>query len=99
MLTEFSDGFEEIYGKGAITMNIHLLRHYADMIKISGPLWANSLFAFESNIGEIKKYVTGNTDVLVQISQKYAISKTFDIEEDEKLVQPNEKLFQEKKFQ
>lgn len=98
MLTEFSDGFEEIYGKGAITMNIHLLRHYADMIKISGPLWANSLFAFESNIGEIKKYVTGNTDVLVQISQKYAISKTFDIEEDEKLVQPNEKLFQEKKI-
>lgn len=75
MLNEFADLFEDIYGAGAITMNVHLLRHYGEMIRNSGPIYCNSLFAFESNIGEIKKLVSGTTDVLVQIAEKYTASK------------------------
>lgn len=75
MLNKFADGFEEIYGAGSITMNIHLLRHYAEMIHNCGPVWCNSLFAFESNIGTIKKLVSGTTDVLLQITEKYTAAK------------------------
>lgn len=74
MLNNFADEFENIYGKGAITMNIHLLRHYFQMITNCGPLWSYSLFGFENNIGSLKKLVHGNTDVLEQISKKYFIS-------------------------
>lgn len=62
MLNQFADLFESICGEGAITMNIHLLRHYGRMIHHSGPIWCNSLFGFESNIGEIKSLISGTTN-------------------------------------
>lgn len=57
MLTSFAIEFEEIYGPGALTMNIHLLKHYSKMIDHCGPLWAHSLFGFENNIGKLKRMV------------------------------------------
>lgn len=78
MLKKFSNDFEDIYGRGAVTMNLHLLNHYYSMILNCGPLWSYNLFAFENNIGVLKKFVTGNTDVLRQIAMKYARSTTND---------------------
>lgn len=57
MLIDFVNEFEEIYGPGAVTMNLHLIRHYFDMVMNCGPLWAYSLFGFENCIGRLKKYV------------------------------------------
>lgn len=86
MLIKFTDDFEKIYGPGSITMNIHLLRHYENMIRNCGPIWANSLFGFEAKIGEVKQLVSGKTDVLVQISEKYIakqlIMQNVDTEEE-----------------
>lgn len=76
MLVEFADQYQEIYGDATITMNVHLLRHYSANIDECGPIWSNSLFGFESNIGEIKRYVSGTTDVLTQIAEKYVLSKS-----------------------
>lgn len=75
LLRKFATEFEDIYGKGSITMNIHLLKHYHQMILNCGPLWCHSLFGFENNIGVLKQFVCGKTDVLEQIAKKYAISK------------------------
>lgn len=75
LLTSFADQFESIYGKGAVTMNLHMLRHYYYMFINCGPLWAHSLFSFENNIGILKTLVCGNVDVLQQISRKYPLSK------------------------
>lgn len=75
LLTEFADEFQEIYGPGAVTLNLHLLRHYFEMIMNCGPLWAYSLFGFENNIGQLKEYVVGTTDVLDQITHKYSIDR------------------------
>lgn len=55
MLVKFSDDFELIYGLEAVTMNIHLLRHYKESVMSNGPLWASSMFGFEQNIGVITK--------------------------------------------
>lgn len=78
MLKKFSDDFEGIYGRGAVSMNLHLLNHYHRMILNCGPLWSYNLFAFENNIGVLKKFVIGNTDVLRQIAMKYARTRTND---------------------
>lgn len=71
LLKEFVTEFEQIYGPGSITMNIHLLSHYESMILNCGPLWSYSMFGFETNIGHLKKLISGTTDVLLQIAKKY----------------------------
>lgn len=76
LLLNFADEFEEIYVPGAVTLNVHLLRHYFNMVMNCGPLWAYSLFGFENNIGRLKKYVVGTPDVLDQIAHKYSIDKS-----------------------
>lgn len=76
LLTNFADEYEEIYGAAAITMNIHLLKHYYHMINQCGPLWAYSLFGFENHIGVLKASVNGTTDYLDQIGKNYAASRT-----------------------
>lgn len=75
MLIRFADDFEAIYGKGAVTMNVHMLRHYDRMVRLCGPLWTTALFAFESNIGAVKKLVSGTADIVHQIAEKYTITK------------------------
>lgn len=54
MLINFANEFESIYGAGAVTMNIHLLRHYREIIENCGPLWSYAMFGFENN-REFKK--------------------------------------------
>lgn len=78
MLIEFSNEFEEIYGPGAVTMQIHLLTHYRQVVENCGPLWSYSMFGFEANIARLKNYVSGTTDALNQIAHKYSISREFE---------------------
>lgn len=82
LLINFADQFESIYGKGAVTMNLHMLRHYFNMFMNCGPLWAHSLFGFENYIGVLKRFVCGNVDVLEQISKKYPLSKMINLNSD-----------------
>lgn len=82
LLREFVHEFETIYGPGALTMNIHLLMHYFNMILNCGPLWAHGVFGFENKIGTLKRMVNGTTDYLDQISKKYAATIT--IKNDDK---------------
>lgn len=82
MLNRFADEFECIYGKNAITINIHSLRHYANTVSTAGPLWAHSLFTFESNMGELKRSFVSNVDVVEQIAFNYCVKRfaeNFDI--------------------
>lgn len=103
MLNKFADEFERTYGPGAVTMNVHILRHYARMVQMCGPLWSSSLFGFEGNIGAVKKLVCGTTGVLQQISEKYVFSKTIMVKESyienanwtEGLYQPKKLWFRE----
>lgn len=71
MLSRFSDEFEQLYGKSCVTMNIHLLRHLAQVVKTAGPLWVYSAFSFESNIGSLNKRANGTVHFIEQISDQY----------------------------
>lgn len=76
MLNRFADDFEKFYGRNSVTINVHLLRHYADVVCNTGPLWCHSLFAFESNIGYIKSLFTSRCDVVEQIAFNYCLEKS-----------------------
>lgn len=76
MLNRFCNEFEHYYGKNAITLNVHLLRHYGDVVVNTGPLWCHSLFTFESNIGELKKMFCSTVDVAEQIAFNYCLKRS-----------------------
>lgn len=76
MLFRFVQQHQELFGKENMVMNVHLLKHLADSVRHLGPLWCHSAFAFERNNGVLLKKVNGTTDVLLQISSKYCLSKS-----------------------
>lgn len=86
MLNEFCDLFETYFGISAVTMNIHLLRHYGYIVRNSGPLWSYSLFGFESNMGVLSRYWSGGIHVIDQIANKYVISKSYSESQPEKVL-------------
>lgn len=73
MLFQFANDFEYLYGKHQVTMNLHLLRHLADTVRNSGPLWAQSIFAFEQSNGDLVRSVTSKSHVLNEITDHYIL--------------------------
>lgn len=73
MLCELADKFEYFYGENACTINLHILRHYAHSVLRTVPLWCHSMFAFESNIGEIKRSFNCTVDVIEQNARNCSI--------------------------
>lgn len=73
MLRRFADQWEKFYGKNSITINIHLLRHYTYSVLNTGPLWTQSMFCFESNIGELKRSFNSTVDVVEQVAINYSM--------------------------
>ncbi|KAJ8672047.1 hypothetical protein QAD02_003306 [Eretmocerus hayati] len=50
-----------------MTFNVHSLLHLVHSARETGPLWATSAFPFESEMGHLKEFVTGTTDVSEQV--------------------------------
>lgn len=75
-LNLFVEQYEKLYGESHMTMNVHLLLHITTSVKCLGPLWATSMFSFESNNATFGQSVKGRTDILSQITIKYAIDKS-----------------------
>lgn len=54
-----------------MTYNAHLLLHLVDSVREWGPLWAYSLYPFESMNGQLGKFVCGNRHAQVQILDRF----------------------------
>lgn len=68
-LHRFADDFELLYGKENVTINLHLLRHIANAVRHNGPLWAQSMFGFESSNGTLA--ITNSTkNILHEVARK-----------------------------
>lgn len=76
MLDKFVKEHQVLFGKENMVMVIHLLQHLSESVRQLGPLWCHSAFPFERNNGCLLKKVNGTTDVLHQMSTKYALSKS-----------------------
>lgn len=72
-LNQFVAKYQFFYGKQSMTMNIHLITHIVESVRNNGPLWTTSMFAFESNNGNLLKMFNGTRDLLQQISTKYML--------------------------
>lgn len=75
MLCNFCDLFEKYYGIANVTLNFHLLRHYGQTVRDTGPLWSHCMFGFESNMGVLGKHALGSANIIEQIANKYLIGK------------------------
>lgn len=71
----FVKQYQEYYGEVNMTMNIHSLLHLVDCVRDFGPLWTYSMFAFESYNGVLKSFIVAPTDILHQITIRYACYK------------------------
>lgn len=80
MLIKFVDDFESLYGKHQVTMNLHLLRHLSQAVRNCGPLWAQSMFAFEQSNGNLVKSVVSTARVLNHITEHYILRQSLDTE-------------------
>lgn len=81
-LKKYVEQYQALYGKSKMTMNVHSLSHLADCVENMGPLWAYSLFSFESFNGTLKKFGENSTfDVVNQIIERMIIqNKALNIE-------------------
>lgn len=93
MLEKFVDDFERFYGPDSITMNIHILRHYAHNVLNGGPLWSQSMFGFESKMGEFTKGHRSKVCISESIAKKYCLNNVENVRPklDEKVIMLREK--------
>lgn len=78
-LSRFVSEYEVFYGKCAMTMNVHCLTHLVDCVRSLGPLWAHSMFTFESFNGTLKKYGESSNYVINQVLEKIILSASENI--------------------
>lgn len=83
-LSEFVNDFQKLYGKSNVTMNVHLLNHLATSVSKLGPLWATSVYGFETNNGVVIRANTSKKDMAHQLIYKYIMKQTLAIDEQKK---------------
>lgn len=75
-MNQFVAEFEILYGKENVTINLHLLKHLAPMVRKLGPCWAQSAYGFEAMNGTVTKANTATWGILHQLAWKYTMRKT-----------------------
>ena len=71
LLLNFCKDFEKLYGKYAVTPNMHLCCHIKDSLLDFGPVYAFWLFSFERYNGEMASNITNNRSVEIQYMRKF----------------------------
>lgn len=75
-LNKFTREFQNMYGKTNVTMNLHLINHMPMSVRMLGPLWATSAYAYETNNGVVIKGNTSKKDIVHQLAYKHVMKQT-----------------------
>lgn len=78
-MKKFVKGYQELCGITNMTYNAHLLLHLVDTVKHWGPLWAHSMFPFESMNGKLVKMVKGTRYPERQIIDKFFLMQALPV--------------------
>ncbi|XP_064461608.1 uncharacterized protein LOC135385475 [Ornithodoros turicata] len=70
LIKQFVKQTEGLYNEAMSTYNVHQLLHLPDTVRNLGPLWATSMFPFESNNRVILRLVTAANSVPLQIAER-----------------------------
>lgn len=73
-LKKFVHNFEVLYEKTSMTMNVHCLLHLVECVNNLGPLWAFSMFSFESFNGTLTKYGKSPNNVINQVVERVILN-------------------------
>ena len=68
---KFAGECEILYGTDFMTYNIHSTSHYCNSVRLCGPMWANSAFAFETGIYHFIREMNAPNSCLNQITEKW----------------------------
>jgi hypothetical protein len=79
MLDDFYVLLPELYGNQMCVLNIHLLSHMAYFVRLWGPLWTHSAFAFESMNGHIASMIHSRYEIANQLLFSIDVSTTLGI--------------------
>ncbi|KAJ8666646.1 hypothetical protein QAD02_008308 [Eretmocerus hayati] len=79
LLREFVMNTEKLYGKSAMTYNVHQLLHSAQSVINWGPLWAHSGYLFENGIGILVKSIHSPRGVIHQLTRTINFAESFRI--------------------
>ena len=60
---------KSVPGMDNCTMNVHLLQHLENDVRLHGPLWTHSAFEFESINGHLVRMIHGTHDVQLQVNR------------------------------
>ncbi|XP_057329179.1 uncharacterized protein LOC130670022 [Microplitis mediator] len=69
-LLNFVCDCQKFYQVSFITFNVHSLLHIVESVRKNGPSWATSTYAFENNIYNLKRKVSGPNEVLNQMANR-----------------------------
>ena len=78
LLLKFCNQFEKLYGKKAITPNMHLHCHLKDIIIDHGPVYSFWCFSFERYNGIIGNTLTNKRSLELQLMRKLMVQRFLD---------------------
>ena len=78
LVYEFSIETQQLYGKRAMTYNLHQCFHLGLSVRNLGPVWSHMGFAFESGNGELLNKIHAAKGVLSQIHRYLSLQKNFE---------------------
>ena len=73
LLHKFVTETEKLYGKAAMTFNVHSLLHLARSVYNWGPIWAHSTFAFEAGNGQLLKGIHSAKGIHHQVCRRISL--------------------------
>jgi len=79
LLYRFVCEVEILYGPMHMIYNVHCLTHVAKCVKLHGPLWSHSAFAFENCNGSLIKLVKGTKGVPIQIVKRFLLRVSYSL--------------------
>ena len=79
MLDDFYILLAEFYGNQMCVLNMHLLSHMAHFVRLWGPLWTHSAFAFESMNGHLSSTIHSRYEIANQFLFSIDVSTTLGI--------------------
>lgn len=78
-LDHFLEEFQKLYGLRYMTMNFHLLQHFASSVKQIGASWVSSCFIFENYNGKILNLIHGTRFADNQLASNLLLMAQFPI--------------------
>lgn len=77
ILRVYVEEFERLYGVEHMTINVHMLLHFAKKVRELGALWATSCFPYEDVNGQLVKYVKSSNAPQLQIHKSLTKFRNF----------------------